>query len=221
MQPFGKNNIHIEKEFSSVDDLLRLFYRYDLLAVPVGSKFSEIEGFLLKSDILRELVESSVDIKDVKGFIQRKKRELGREEIKKLFHSTNTVPLIHPDGYILTFWNKQILLGEEEKKDSPLCWFMSLILENFPYGILCTSEEGKIIFLNTKIMDFFPFLKSENILDKKISTWFGDIVPKEKKEQRILIKAKEQKFSLTILPIYYKKNFVFFLFLFEQLEKRD
>jgi PAS domain-containing protein len=217
MQLPGENNAKLEKHFPSVDDLLRLFYRYNLLAVPIGSKISEVDGFLLKSDILRELIESSVDIKDVKGFIQEKKRELAREEMRKLFKNVETVPLIHPDGYILTFWNKRILLGEEEKKDSPLCWFLSLILEKLPYGILCTFGDGKIILLNTKMIDFFPFMEGKDIINKNIANLFGDVLPREKKHQKILLKTPKNSFSINIIPVYYKSKFIFFLFLFDKI----
>jgi PAS domain-containing protein len=141
----------MEEKVNTKAELIRLFFLYSAISIPVVNSKKEIIGFLSKQDI----IASSGMMGDLNIGIQRvidhHLNTVDRENINSLnlllqnFSRTKKIPVIDQKGRIIDTWQRGQLIsaweGEEETKYPDL-------FEKLLVGIVVTDTSGKIIYLN-------------------------------------------------------------------------
>jgi len=186
----------MEEKVNTKADLIRLFFLYSAISIPVVNSKKEIAGFLSKQDI----IASSGMMEDLNMGIQRviehHLNTVDRENINSLnlllqnFSRTKKIPVIDQKGKIIDTWQRGQLIsaweGEEETKYPDL--FDKLLV-----GVVVTDTSGKIVYLNPAAASmatekgkkkgrnlsevFLVNLELEPILNKKVGNLIFDAAP--------------------------------------------
>ncbi|MFH0775058.1 MAG: hypothetical protein V2A53_06160 [bacterium] len=186
----------MEEKVNTKADLIRLFFLYSAISIPVVNSKKEIAGFLSKQDI----IASSGMMEDLNMGIQRviehHLNTVDRENINSLnlllqnFSRTKKIPVIDQKGKIIDTWQRGQLIsaweGEEETKYPDL--FDKLLV-----GVVVTDASGKIAYLNPAAASmatekgkkkgrnlsevFLVNLESEPVLNKRVSGLIFDAAP--------------------------------------------
>ncbi|MBU1598669.1 hypothetical protein KKG61_00960 [bacterium] len=186
----------MEERVSTKAELIRLFFLYSAISIPVVNNKKEIAGFLSKQDIIASsgmMEDLNIGIQKV---IEHHLNTVDRENISSLnlllqnFSRTKKIPVIDQKGKIVDTWQRGQLIsaweGEEETKYPDL--FDKLLI-----GVVVTDASGKIAYLNPaavsmaaekgkkkgrNISEVFPInLELEPIGNKKAGGLIFDAAP--------------------------------------------
>jgi PAS domain-containing protein len=186
----------MEEKVNTKAELIRLFFLYSAISIPVVNSKKEIAGFLSRQDI----IASSGMMEDLNIGIQRviehHLNTIDRENINSLnlllqnFSRTKKIPVIDQKGKVVDTWQRGQLIsaweGEEETKYPNL--FDKLLV-----GVVVTDPSGKINYLNPvaasmavekgkkkgrNLSEVFPInLEPEPVLNKKVEGLIFDAAP--------------------------------------------
>ncbi len=193
---YGRIAKVMEEKVSTKAELIRLFFLYSAISIPVVNNKKEIAGFLSRQDI----IASSGVMEDLNVGIQRviehHLNTVDRKNINSLnlllqnFSRTKKIPVIDQKGKVVDTWQRGQLIsaweGEVETKYTDL--FDKLLV-----GVVVVDASGKIAYLNPaavsmatekgrkkgrNLSDVFPInLELEPILNKKIGNLIFDAAP--------------------------------------------
>ena len=165
-------------------DIMRLFFKYDIDALPLLDKKDKFKGFINKDIIIQDATDSEYIDRPFSKFIS--KYLSYPDEEKFLFFVSNLVedfkfPVIDTKGELLFLWDKKKLLNSyyniSKKENSPEKSDeqpYKEVLNILPFHILMTDHEGSIFFINKRFIKDFDF--EDNILmGQKLNKIFPNI----------------------------------------------
>ncbi|MDI6751894.1 MAG: hypothetical protein QME07_03430 [bacterium] len=186
----------MEEKVTTKAELIRLFFLYSAISIPVVNSKKEIAGFISRQDI----IASSGVMEDLNIGIQRviehHLNTVDRENINSLnlllqnFSRTKKIPVIDQKGKVVDTWQRGQLISawEGEIKTKYTDLFDKLLV-----GVVVVDASGKINYLNPaavsmaiekgrkkgrNLSDVFPInLELEPILNKKIGSLIFDAAP--------------------------------------------
>ncbi len=167
-------------------DIIRLFFKYDIDALPLLDKKDKFKGFINKDIIIQDATDSEYIDKPFSKFIG--KYLSYPDEEKFLFFVSSLVedfkfPVIDIKGELLFLWDKKKLLNSyyniskkenahEQSDEQPYPY--KEVLNILPFNILMTDPEGEIFFINKRFLKDFDF--EDNILPgQKLNKIFPNI----------------------------------------------
>jgi PAS domain-containing protein len=186
----------MEEKVNTKAELIRLFFLYSAISIPVVNSKKEITGFLSKQDIIASsgmMGDLNIGIQKV---IDHHLNTVDRENINSLnlllqnFSRTKKIPVIDQKGKIIDTWQRGQLIsaweGEDETKYPDL-------FEKLLVGVVLTDTSGKITYLNPVAASmatekwkkkgrnlsevFFINSEPEPILNKKAGNLIFDAAP--------------------------------------------
>jgi hypothetical protein len=208
-------------------ELLKYFYRYPIVAIPIVNKDKKIIGILTKKDLIAisgELsnlntslskvtpecmipIDTEKDFNVLQGFIMNYKK-------------IDTLPVIDDRGKLVAFWRKIDLIcaWEGESIFSHRDW--SMIFDEFRNPAVLTDFDGKIVYFNPKFQDLFLKDKKRlKFLGKPLSSVVKSLpVEIEKPIHNGSVKIKGQNFSYDGIPLIRENFLIGILYIFSDLK---
>ncbi|RHX80940.1 transcriptional regulator [Leptospira yasudae] len=190
---------------------IEALYRYFLITpathLPVVDESGDLVGLLSRKLIQMEMADLSSSDREYSQLPESFLETEIPESFFQYFQRQNSIPVLTKAGEKKEEWDKvQVMAGlgklvsgnrpgpapiteekKQEQEQNSRFWFMELILQNFPDGLLATDLEGSSIFYNETF--------EQNILPKK---YFRDSILQA---ERIL-----KEMSKNLLADYLKSN---------------
>lgn len=191
-------------------ELIRLFLKYPISLIPIVSE-NKIIGFISKQDIIASSgMQSDISI-SIEEVIKHHINPVKEKDISSLkfllknFDKIKKIPIMDKNGNIVDMWERFQLITAWEGKEE-MDGFYSKIFDNFPAGVVITSAEHKIIYLN-KAASSISALKGKKIGRNFIDVFKVKIKPPalRKEENGIIYDAGYIKEG-QIIYILAKKN---------------
>ncbi|TGL64255.1 PAS domain-containing protein [Leptospira sarikeiensis] len=168
-------------------EVLYKFFLYSPTShLPVWEEGPGLLGLLPKERVLMELADLSASEREFSRIPEEFLIREIPESLLSFFQKQRTIPVLNPLGEKLEDWDKPRFLAElsrsswmakepekpkatpqktEEEKAKQSQWFMEVLLQNFPDGLLATDLDGHTVFYNETF--------EQEILVKK---WFRDSI---------------------------------------------
>ncbi len=168
-QAFEENPFNPENR--RPEDIVRLFYTYDVPVIPVVSKRGILIGVLKKEDLVSELSDiERVDRLKIDDFVTRLAKKLTFDELLP-FGWIKEFIVINIFGEVQGRWSRlQLFTASEspersgaaadresdvQKEEQILEWMIYLILEHIPRALYAVNINGKTIFYNSHFEDLY------------------------------------------------------------------
>lgn len=204
------------KSIKTKIELIRLFLKHPISSIVIVDEKKKVIGFISKQDIIASSgmqADISISIEEV---IKHHTNPVEVGDIASLkfllknFEKVKRIPIMDRGGNIVDMWERVQLItaweGDGERDD-----LYSKIFDHFPAGVVITSAEHKIIYLNQ------PASLMSNVKGKKIGRNFSDVFNVKieppilrKEENGIICDAgyiKEGQMIKGIIYILTKQNF--------------
>ncbi|MGJ4789930.1 transcriptional regulator [Leptospira koniambonensis] len=168
-------------------EVLYKFFLYSPAShLPVWEEGTGLLGLLPKERVLMELADLSAAEREFERIPEEFLIREIPETVLAFFQKQRTIPVLGPLGEKLEDWDKPRFLSElsrsswmaketekpktspqktEEEKAKQSQWFMEVLLQNFPDGLIATDLDGHTVFYNETF--------EKDILVKK---WFRDSI---------------------------------------------
>ncbi len=168
-------------------EVLYKFFLYSPAShLPVWEEGSGLIGLLPKERVLMELADLSVAEREFTRIPEELLIREIPESLLAYFQRQRTIPVLKPTGEKSEDWDKPRFLSElsraswvakepvktedspektEEERAKQSQWFMEVLLQNFPDGLLATDLDGHSVFYNESF--------EKDILVRK---WFRDSI---------------------------------------------
>lgn len=155
-------------------ELIRLFLKYPISSIIIVDEKERVIGFISRQDIIASSgrqADISISIEEV---IKHHLNPVNEEDISSLkfllrnFARIKRIPIMDRRGNIVDMWERFHVItaweGEVERADS-----YSKIFDHFPAGVVITSAEHKIVYLNQVASSL------SNVKGKKVGRNFIDV----------------------------------------------
>lgn len=169
-----------------IEAIYKFFLYTPASHLPVWEEASGLLGLLPKERVLMELADLSVAEREFSRIPEEFLVKEIPDSLLAFFQRQRTIPVIAPTGEKAEEWDKPRFMAElsraswvaketEKKETSPekseedkarqSQWFMEVLLQNFPDGLLATDLDGHTVFYNESF--------EKEILPRK---WFRDSI---------------------------------------------
>jgi transcriptional regulator with PAS, ATPase and Fis domain len=215
-QAFEENPFNPENR--RPEDIVRLFYTFDVPIIPVVSKRGILIGVLKKEDLVSELSDiERVEKMKVDDFVTRVAKKLTLDELLP-YGSIKEFVVINIFGDIQGKWSRlQLFTASEtpersgaaadreadvQKEEQILEWMIYLILEHIPRALYAVNINGKTIFYNSHFEDLY-----RKHLKKDVDVAFVEESIKDPDKNELISgkKSDELMFFNRDLKIHYEK----------------
>ena len=215
-QAFEENPFNPENR--RPEDIVRLFYTFDVPIIPVVSKRGILIGVLKKEDLVSELSDiERVEKMKIDDFVTRVAKKLTLDELLP-FGSIKDFVVINIFGDIQGKWSRlQLFTASEtpersgasadreadiQKEEQILEWMIYLILEHIPRALYAVNTNGKTIFYNSHFEDLY-----RKHLKKDVDVAFVEESIKDPDKNELISgkKSDELMFFNRDLKIHYEK----------------
>ena len=198
------------------EDIVRLFYTYDVPIIPVISKRGILIGILKKQNIIAELSDiERIEQLKIDEFITRNAIRMTFDDLLP-FGKIREFVVINIFGEVQGKWSRIQLFNacdhskgvdheveiKKQQEDQVLDWMIYLILEHIPRALYAVNEKGKTIFYNSHFEDLY-FSKHNTKMDVEII----EKLLNDPMKNELFSKAddKDLFFHNSELGIYYEK----------------
>ena len=167
------------------EDIVRLFYQFNVPIIPVISKRGILLGLLREEDVTSEMsdierIESLKIDKFISKLIKKmtlddllayaKKKDLYKKEHQREFFKIKEFTVINLFGEVQGAWSRLQLFTacespdmvnlskkdiEDQSEEQILEWIIYLILEHIPRALYALNDKGKTIFYNSIFEDIY------------------------------------------------------------------
>ncbi len=167
-----------------IKDIMRLFFKYDIDALPVLDKKNKFKGIINKNLIIQDATDSEF-IGKLFSRVADKYLTYPDEE-KFLFLVSNLsedveFPVIDEKGKFLFLWDKRKLLNsyysisdKEKEADKTDELLYKAVLNNIPSNIILTGIDNNIFFANKSFIKDFDF-ELNILLGRNLNKFFPNI----------------------------------------------
>jgi len=147
-----------------MSEIMRLFYKYGVDAIPVLDKKGKLQGLLDKKLVLHDADDAQSIDKPFYKSVDKYLLSPGEAEFLSLVSGLpdeSRFPVIDRKGQFLLLWDKKkMLTGYYSRKDSPAADpdnFFREILNKLPFSFLVTDIRHRIIFASEHFLREFEF----------------------------------------------------------------
>ncbi len=200
------------------EDIVRLFYSYNVPIIPVVSKRGILLGILRKDDVVSELSDiERVERLKIDEFVTRLARKLTLDELLP-YGEIKEFTVINLFGEVQGRWSRlQLFTASEapekapvsaesetdhQKEEQVLEWMIYLILEHIPRPLYALNIKGKTIFYNSHFEDLYRRHFKKDVDVEFVEKTVGDA---EKNELMPGRKNDELMFFNGELALHYEK----------------
>ncbi|MFC1668810.1 hypothetical protein ACFL20_00335, partial [Spirochaetota bacterium] len=228
-QKFEENPYDPEKK--KPEDIVRLFYTYDVPIIPVVSKRNILIGILKKDDVISELsdIERVKKLK-IDDFVTKLARKMTFDDLIQ-FGGIREFVVINIFGEPQGKWPRLKLFNEseainnkkdnreviEEQKDEQILeWIIYLVLEHIPRGLYAVNTKGKTIFFNSLFEEIYKKKLSSEVdpafVEKSIKqAKKNEVFSQKNKKSEPYFYNKDMDFYYEKITMYNKKKKLGFL----------
>lgn len=228
-QAFEENPFNPENR--RPEDIVRLFYTYDVPVIPVVSKRGILIGVLKKEDLVSELSDiERVDRLKVDDFVTRLAKKLTFDDLLP-YAGMKEFVVINIFGEVQGRWPRlQLLTASEtpersggaadsesdvQKEEQILEWMIYLILEHIPRALYAVNINGKTIFYNSHFEDLYRRHFKKDVDVDFVETTIRDADKNElisgKKNDELMFFNRDLKIHYEKIPLMSKRKKVGFL----------
>ncbi len=222
------------------EDIVRLFYAYDLPIVPVVSKRGILIGILRKEDVISELSDiERTKSRKIDEFVTDLARRMTFDDLLK-YGSIREFKVVNIFGDVQGDWTRLQLFSavenrgvvektesaenvkaeiQDQKEEQILEWIIYLILEHIPKPLYAINEKGKTIFYNSFFEDLYEKKFNGKEVDPVLVEKFlknPDFNEPRKNGSDLHFYNKELDVLYEKVPLKNKKKRIGFLFYCEQ-----
>jgi transcriptional regulator with PAS, ATPase and Fis domain len=230
-------------EIKKPEDIVRLFYEYNVPILPVISKRGILFGILKKDDVIAELSDIARSSIRVDEFVQKLAKKMTMDELIPLVVNVNDIVAIDLFGEVQGKWSRLDLFmaaeGHFEKKekqqdieiqpkDTAIEWLIYLVLEHIPRALYAVNSNGKTIFFNGHFEEVYlnTYPDSSDVDVALVETLLMDTTKNDiftsYVHKRQYFFNKEMKTYYERVPLKDENKTVGYLFLFERdITKQD
>jgi transcriptional regulator with PAS, ATPase and Fis domain len=221
--PYTPDNIRFE-------DVVRIFYAYDLPIIPVVSKRGVLIGILIKKDVISELSDlERAEKYRIDEFITKLAKKMTLDELLPFGNVKNFI-VINIFGETQGTWSRLQLFNaiegpekhektedeaEKHRQEQVLEWMIYLILEHIPRPLYAVNTKGKTIFYNNYFEDIYKKEAGGEVDPAFIENSFADADRNElltvRDSDEIYFLNKDLNIFYEKIPMYSKKKKVGFL----------
>jgi transcriptional regulator with PAS, ATPase and Fis domain len=153
------------------DDVMRIFYQFNVPLIPVISRRETLLGIIMKEDMTAEMSDidrtSSCKIDE---FITRVAKKRTLDELIPHVTNSHELVVINIFGEVQGRWSRVDLFAALESPTRTICnedeisasrekqvmeWMIYTILEHIPRALYAVNAEGKTIFFNSLFEDLY------------------------------------------------------------------
>ncbi len=213
------------------EDIVRLFYTFDVPIIPVVSKRGILIGVLKKEDLVSELSDiERVDKLKIDDFVTRVAKKLNLDELLPYGWIKEFV-VINIFGDVQGRWSRlQLFTASEtpersaaaadresdvQKEEQILEWMIYLILEHIPRALYAVNINGKTIFYNSHFEDLYRrhFKKDVDVafVEDSIKDADKNELVSGKKSDELMFFNRDLKIHYEKIPLMSKRKKVGFL----------